>query len=214
MSQPLLKPRNDVHLARKIWHFFGVLLLAVCYHNMQRTLSLQVLTILGSLVIVVDFLRQSKPGLNAVLMRMFSMVLRDNEKQHLTGATYLVIGVFILIFFFPEDIVKLSLFFLAFADPVASYFGIRFGKDRLFGRKSFQGTLAAFFCCLFVAGVYFYLNNLMTDRLLIVSVLAGLAGAIAEAAPVGRLDDNLVMPVLSAVMLYGIFYLFGGFSVV
>lgn len=214
MSTLLLKPRNDVHLARKIWHFLGVIFVAVCYHNMSRTMALQTLTVMGSLIIVVDFLRQSKPALNDFLLRFFSPVMRDSEKHNLTGLTYLVMGVFVIVFFFSKDIVKLSLLFLAFADPIASYCGIRYGKDRLFGRKSFQGTLAAFFCCVLVAGVYFYVSNLMTDRLLIVSVLAGLAGAIAEAIPVGRLDDNLVMPVFSSIMLYGIFFLFGGFSVV
>lgn len=214
MTEPLLKPRSDIHLARKLWHFFGVILVAVLYHNMTRTVALQVLTVGGSFIIVMDYLRQSKPALNRVLLRLFSQVLRDNEKHNLTGATYLVIGVFIIVFFFERDIVMLSLLFLAVADPIASYFGIRFGKDRLFGRKSFQGTLAAFISCMIVAGGYFYAHNLMTDRLLMVSILSGLAGAIAEAVPVGRLDDNLVMPVLSAIMLYSIFYLFGGFSVV
>jgi diacylglycerol kinase (CTP) len=214
MSELTLKPRNDVHLARKVWHFFGVIMIAVCYHNMTRTVALQMLTVFGSLVIVIDYLRHSKPLLNNFLLKIFSPILRDSEKNQITGATYCVIGVFVIVFFFNRDIVMLSLLFLAFADPIASYFGIRYGKDRLFGRKSFQGTMAAFFSCLLVAGVYFYSHNIMTDRLLIVSILSGLAGAIAEAVPLRRLDDNLVMPVLSAVMLYGIFYLFGGFSIV
>jgi diacylglycerol kinase (CTP) len=214
MSEPLLRPRSDLHLARKFWHFAGVIMIAVCYHNMTRSVALQVLTVSGSLVIVFDFLRQTKPNLNRIIVAALGPLMRDNEKNQLTGATYLVVGVFIIVFFFTRDIVMLSLLFLAFADPIASYFGIKYGKDRLFGRKSFQGTLAAFFTCLLVAGTYFYSHNLMTDRLLIVSVLAGLAGAIAEAIPIGRLDDNLVLPVFSAIMLYGIFYLFGGFPVV
>lgn len=209
-----LKPRSDVHIARKLWHFLGILFVAFCYYQMSRALALQVLTLAGSLIIVLDYVRLARPSLNRFLMRIFSPVMRQNEQNGLTGATYAVIGIFIIVFFFSRDVVLLSLFFLAVADPIASYVGIRYGKDRLFGRKSFQGSLAAFFACLFISAVYYYTHNLMTDRLLIVSVLSGMAGAAAEAVPVGRLDDNLVLPVLSAIMLYGIFYLFGGFSVV
>ena len=53
----------------------------------------------------------------------------------------------------------------------------------------------------------------MMDRLFMVSILAGLAGAISEAVPVGRLDDNLLLPVLSSTLLYGIYYIFGGFPI-
>ena len=51
----------------------------------------------------------------------------------------------------------------------------------------------------------------MINRLLIVGILSGFAGAISEAFPVGQLDDNLVLPVLSALQLWLIFYIFGGF---
>ena len=112
---------------------------------------------------------------------------------------------------FPHDIVTLSLLFLAIADPAASYFGIRYGKDRLWGQKSLQGSIAAFFACGLTSMVYYTVHHLMLDRLLIVGILSGLAGAIAEAAPLGQLDDNLVLPVLSALQLWLIFYVFGGF---
>ena len=108
-------------------------------------------------------------------------------------------------------IVNLALLFLALADPIASYFGIRFGKDKLFGRKSLQGSIAAFFACTLTSMVYYVAHRLMLDRLLIVGILSGLAGAAAEALPVGPLDDNLVLPVLSSAQLWIIFYVFGGF---
>ena len=40
--------------------------------------------------------------------------------------------------------------------------------------------------------------DLMRERLFIVCLLSGLSGAVSELMPVGKLDDNLVFPVVSA----------------
>ncbi len=212
--QATLKQHHDVHLARKIWHFLGVIFIAVCYHNLERSEAIRFLMIFGTLCISIDLLRLSNQRINEWAIRILRPIMRDSEKNKLAGTTYLIVGVFVIVLFFDPLIVKLSLLFLAFADPIASYFGIRYGRDKIFGRKSLQGSLAAFITCLIISLVYFYSKNLMLDRLFIVSILAALAGAVAEAVPVGRLDDNLLLPVLSSVLLYGIYYLFGGFPVV
>jgi diacylglycerol kinase (CTP) len=211
--QAALKQHHDVHLARKIWHFLGVVSIAICYHNLERPEAILWLAIFGTLGILLDAGRLFNPGVNNWVMKVLGPLMRDHEKNRLSGTAYLLVGVFVIVVFFDPLIVKLSLLFLALADPVASYFGIRYGRDKIFGRKSFQGSFAAFVTCLLISLGYFYSKDLMLDRLFMVSILAGLAGAIAEAAPVGRLDDNLVLPVLSSTLLYGIFYLFGGFPV-
>lgn len=209
----ILKRHHDVHLTRKLWHFFGVLVVAVCYHNLSRAESIQWLLILGSICIALDVLRLLNPHVNKWAIKIMRPFMREHEKERLAGTTYLIVGVFVIVLFFDPLIVKLSLLFLALADPVASYFGILYGKDKLFGRKSLQGSFAAFITCFLISFFYFYSKELMLDRLFIASILGGLAGAVAEAAPVGRLDDNLVLPVLSSALLHGIFYLFGGFPV-
>jgi dolichol kinase len=210
-SIPQLKPRSDVHMARKIWHFVSVIGLAICYHNMPRGLALFILAFFAIAAVAVESSRQHNATVNKWVIKVFKPVMRENEKKGWAGLTYLVLGVLILVALFPKHIVTLSLLFLAIADPVASYFGIRFGKDRLFGRKSLQGSSAAFFACAVVAMGYYFASNLMVDRLLIVGILSGLVGAVSEAIPIGRLDDNLVLPVMSAALLWVIFYLFGGF---
>ncbi|MEK7358691.1 MAG: hypothetical protein AAB250_19760, partial [Bdellovibrionota bacterium] len=59
------------------------------------------------------------------------------------------------------------------------------------------------------AATYFYANNLMLERFLIVAPLAGLIGAVAEVAPVGRLDDNLTFPVICGCLLWALFQVYG-----
>lgn len=210
-SEPELKSRSDVHLPRKIWHFLGVLFIAYCYHNLSRAHALQTLTTVCAIGIFIDVYRQRSATLNAWVQKLAGPIMRDNEKTAIAGTTYLLIGVLAIVALFPYSVVMLSLLFLAVADPTASYFGIRYGRDRLVGRKTLQGSMAAFFACTFISAAYFYTQNIMTERLLVVSLLSGFIGAVSEIIPVGDLDDNLVLPVVSSCLLYVLYFLFGGF---
>ena len=78
--------------------------------------------------------------------------------------------------------------------------------------KSVQGSLAAFIACFVLSLLYFSVINLMRERMFIVCLLGGLIGAFSELLPVGKLDYNFVFPVVSATLLTGLFYLFGGLS--
>ena len=139
--------------------------------------------------------------------------MRKHEAHAISGMTYLYLGCMVLLLFNDRHLITLTLLFLAFGDPIASFFGIRYGKDKIIGNKTLQGTMAAFVVCAIVAGVYCYFNNLMTERLLIVAPLSGLIGAVAELAPVGKLDDNFTFPVIAATLLYVLFKVYGGFAV-
>lgn len=212
VSEQKLKTRSDIHLARKLWHFSGVLLIVIIYHNISRDLALQVASLATFVFVSLDILRQHYENVNHILLKAFQPIMREHERKTLAGTTYLLTGVLLIVFLFPKDIVVLSLLFLALADPLASYVGLLYGKDKLIGNKSLQGSIAAFLTCTITAAVYFYSHNLMLERLLIVSVLSGLIGAAAELLPIGKLDDNFTLPVLSAFMLWLLFYIFGGIS--
>jgi dolichol kinase len=74
--------------------------------------------------------------------------------------------------------------------------------------------MAAFFVCTGVTFLFLLYHNYLIDRIIIVSLFAGLVGAFAELIPVGKLDDNLTLPVMSAIGLTVLFYFFGFFAVV
>ncbi len=206
-----LKTRTDVHYARKIWHFAGVIGIAVSYHNLSWHMSLQILVLLSAISIFIDLFRQRSDTFNTGVIKLMGFLMRESERASIAGTTYLLIGVLIIVAIFPPSVVTLSLLFLAIADPVASYVGVRYGHDKLVGRKSLQGTMAAFFVSMFISATYFVSHNMMTERIIIVSIIAGLIGAVAELLPVGDLDDNLVLPVVSSALLWIVYYFFGGF---
>lgn len=206
-----LKKRSDIHWARKIWHMVGVSGMAATYAFLPRSTCLLILGVAWILFVPPDFLRQKSASLNDFLMHIFRPIMRESEAHGLAGTTFLLTGVTLVVLIFPRDIVLLTLMFLAFADPCASIFGILYGKDKIFGHKSVQGSLAAFLVCALLTAGFLSTRGILVDRLLIVSLLGGLVGAMAELIPVGKLDDNLTLPVFSATFLWLLFILFGAF---
>lgn len=206
-----LKNRSDLHVARKIWHMSGVFTMFAAWVFLPYWASMTLL-ILGWLIFVpADFLRQKNPNFNRSLASVFRPIMRSNELNRLAGTTYLITGTLLITIFFNKGVVALSLLFLAFADPIASYVGIKYGKDKLFGHKSVQGFVAAFIVCAVLSFLFLFYNQAQ-EYIYIVSLLAGLIGALAELIPVAKLDDNFTMPVVSSIGLSILFYFFSYFS--
>lgn len=207
-----LKTKKDVHLARKIWHFLGVLFIVVIYHNLSRQNALFYSLLFSFISLGLDIARLNIPNVNKYVIKFMNPVMREQEKSTYAGTTWLLFGTFVIIYIFPEPIVKMSLFFLATADPIASYYGIKHGKDKIFnGKKSLQGTFAAFVCCTIIAALFYSIEGVMTERILIVSLLTGIVGAFSEAVTVGKVDDNLSFPVINSFLVFALVKLFGGF---
>ncbi len=205
-----LKARDDIHLARRLWHFGGVFSVFLLYWFLEPRQAQMVALPVAVIMIGFDWARLRSRRLNRFFTWLFKLVLRESERAHYAASTALVAGITLTIWLFPKDVVLLSLLFVSFADPLASYFGIRYGKDKLIGNKSLQGSLAAFVTCFVLSFLFFQYKGLMTERLFIACLLAGLIGAFSELVPVWKLDDNFVFPVLSATLLAGLFYVFGG----
>ena len=195
---------------RKLWHFSGVILIAVIYKEVTHSTAIQIMALATALFTTLDLLRQQLPGLNQIIISIFGPLMREYERKGLAGTTYLLVGCLLVMLIFPKPIVFLTFILLGTADPLASLIGIRYGKDKILNNKTLQGTLAAFIICAVVSGVYFFVTNTMTERLLIVSLLSGLVGAFSELLPVGKVDDNLTFPLLCSIGMWGIYTLFGG----
>ena len=213
MFQPLtewrdLKNRSDLHLARKVWHLTSVFLVFLFFQLSTTSVSAMALLIIGPIAIGIDFLRLRSEKINDSVVAILGPIMRNQEVKSLAGTTYLICGVSLIFLVFPKPVVSLSILFLAFADPIASYVGIRYGRERIVGNKTLQGFLAALLVCFILTLVYIYQPGISLSRALVVSILGGIIGALAELAPMGKLDDNFTMPVLSACGLYILFRIF------
>ena len=206
-----LKQRSEIHWARKIWHMTTVFAMFMLYQLLSKSTCLALLGLGVVIFIGGDLLRQRYKGLNEFAIQVFGPVMRQSEAHKFAGTSFLILGVTLIVAFFPHEIVSLTLLFLCFADPLASYVGIRFGREKILGNKTLQGFLAAFVTCMLCSYIYLTVQNYTTDRLFIFCLLAGLLGALAELVPIAKIDDNLSLPIVSATGLYVLFYFFGFF---
>ena len=110
------------------------------------------------------------------------------------------LGVSLALFLFPQKIGVLAVIFLVFSDPISSYFGILYGKDKILPNKSLQGTVAGYLTCYSVTLVYalFYVEP--SVEVLVFAMFGGLIGAISELLS-ELVDDNLTIPVVSGLGL-------------
>lgn len=206
----VLKKKSDLHITRKVFHCLGILVIVFVYVRLTHVEALKAASILAISAILTDFFRLRYSGVNRIVIKALGPVMRESEKNAISGSTALMIGTLTIIYLFPRNIVTLALLFLAVGDPLASYVGIKYGRDKLLNNKSLQGAVGAFFACTLISLVFYYSKNLMLDRILIVSLLSGLLGAFSELISLGKLDDNFTFPVLSSCFLYILFFLFGG----
>ena len=202
--------RSDLHVKRKIWHFTTVSVMAWIYILLPEWVALAMLLATMLISIPIDIVRQFYKPLNDAMVKLFRPFIRESEINDLAGTTYLLSGAALLALAFPRPVIEMSMLFLAVADPLASYVGIKYGKRKIYGNKSYAGFFAAFLACTAISIAYLSIRKGFSGfELLYLAPLCGLAGAAAETLEFGGIDDNFSLPVSSGVICWALFYSFG-----
>ena len=132
----MIKATADVHIERKLTHFFGVMAMVLLHALCPPWLTWVLFCSIGVPLVLFDVLRLKNEKLKQLTPHLFGMIMRRKELNHITGTTYLILGTLIILLFFPHPVVSLALLFLATADPLASYVGINYGTVKIVGKKA------------------------------------------------------------------------------
>ena len=146
-----------------------------------------------------EITRRRFPSWNNFLMTIFGPFARDHERYRVNSATWFGTAVFVLLLTSPPMIAVLAVLVLAIGDPVAGMVGRRWGKTRVFGKKSVEGTLGFAGACLAVGIAYLtiYYVHIGFLAIVVLATVAAVVGAIVELLS-NRLEDNLTVPIISA----------------
>jgi len=202
ISSPL-RMRSDLHITRKLWHISTGLIGLIAYKKFEVTpeFAASVLLTFAIAAFLFEFIRLRNEKINKLAMVIMKPVMRESERNSVSGLPFYALGVSLALFFFPERIAILAVLFLIFADPIASFFGILYGRDKILPNKSLQGTIAAFSVCYIVTIAYGLVHIGPSMDLLIFAIAAGIIGCVSEMCS-QFIDDNLCIPVVSGLGLY------------
>lgn len=198
MIQALAR-RTDIHILRKLWHISTGSLGLYVYYNVlpERKIWAFATLAIALLGFSMDFFRHRNPKLNSFVIKLMGPLMRKSEEKGSSGLPFYALGISLALFLFKEKIALLAIMFLVFSDPISSYFGIRFGKDKILPNKSLQGSVAGFSVCYLVTLLYTLGSSASAANIFIFAVIAGFIGSISELVSAYNVDDNLTIPVLS-----------------
>lgn len=195
----VLHRRSDLHLLRKLWHISTGSLALYLFMRSPQDQRFWAFIALGVAAsgFAMDITRARFPKLNHLVIKFMGPLMRRSEKDGVSGLPFYALGVSLSLFFYGRDIALLSIMFLVFSDPLSSFFGVLYGKDKIMPNKSLQGAVAGFFTCYLVTLFYTMNNATLGNHILVFAVAAGIVGALSELVSAFNIDDNLTIPVLS-----------------
>jgi dolichol kinase len=186
-------------VARKAIHLSS-LSIPVIYCHISRELALLLLVPLFTGFFLVDMLKNFVAPVSVWYHTTFDSMLRTHEiqkeKNHLNGATCITLSALLLVLFFPKVIVVASFSMVAISDTLAAIVGKAFGKHR-FGQKSIEGSAAFFLSAMVIVLVVPGINPFIG---LAMAVFATVTEAFVVRIGGFRIDDNLTIPLVSAMV--------------
>jgi diacylglycerol kinase (CTP) len=195
----ILHKRSDLHLLRKLWHISTGSIGLFLFTKSQQDQQFWGFIVLGIALsgFVMDITRARYPLVNHFVIKIMGPLMRRSEKDGMSGFPFYALGVSLALFFYSRNIAILSVMFLVFSDPLSSFFGVLYGKDKIMPNKSLQGAVAGFFTCYLITLFYTMNHATLGNHILVFAVVAGLIGALSELVSAFNVDDNLTIPVLS-----------------
>ncbi len=213
MARPRLHLRDDLHLARKAWHLFmGLLIVFVyLYSGMSRSQGVLTLSFFLAVDLFMETARLSNASFNEKVLKVWGPLMRESEANRMSAIPHYLLASIIAIGVFPKPVAVMSILFLAVGDPMASLFGIIYGKKGprfAGGKKSLIGTAAGVISCALIALIFMQPMPISGWATAALVAIGGLAGGMAELLPVD-VDDNFTIPVVSGFVMWLAFLAFG-----
>lgn len=198
VRQAHLKPTN---YARSVFHALSGLAGALLYHFLlSRNEAIAILLSIAAVFATLEVSRRLSKRWNDFLVdRAFGLIARPFERHHTNSSSYFLLALTVSVFVFPKEAVETGVLVLAFADPMATLIGKRYGRRKLLRDKSVVGTLAFLATALLVVALFSALafSAWSLWQLAVFTLAISLVGTATETLTT-RLDDNFTIPILCA----------------
>ncbi len=190
-------------LRRKTFHLMGLLIPVIYFFGIKyvdgfdQKIASWIMGSITTIYWILELFRHFSPKFRAFFQSIFSTILRQKESNRFTGMGFYLLGNTLVICLFPPLIGLTAMLYLILGDLCAALVGISFGKIKISGHKSLEGTLAMFTVCFIITIIMFWRIPFFEY----VAFAGSAAACLIELAEFGGLDDNLTITFGSAVIL-------------
>lgn len=175
-------------ILRKLFHLMELpvlLVYALFRHYWSEKVAILALTAMFLVLMEMEYIRlEVKPKLPSHLN-----IFREKERNNVTGSIFFIAATIITFAVFDYTIAILALMLTVFGDLASALIGIKFGKHKIFHKKSFEGFLAGLAMNLVV-------GFLILPSYPAIFISMALVASIVELMT-GKLDDNLTVPLFA-----------------
>ena len=185
---------NGIEAKRQLFHMLmGIAIVALLIYGLINKNHIFFLIVIG---IIISFL--SKKREIPVICWFLKNFDREKDLKSFPGkgAIFYLIGVFLVLSFFPFGIAMSAILVLALGDSASHLFGVSHGKIRHpFTDKKFLEGMIVGFIAAFIGALVF----LPWHEALIASFFAMLAESIEIKLGAEKVDDNIIIPLAAAI---------------
>ncbi|MFW9880788.1 MAG: glycerol-3-phosphate acyltransferase [Candidatus Thorarchaeota archaeon] len=181
------------------------LLFLVFYFVFSDFVAIVLIGIVCLCFIGLDVFRFLSKQTQELLTVKIKAIFRKGEEKKFSSMTIFLISTFIVVLLFGQlsiEIAITALVFLTFGDIYSKVFGLAYGRHKIFGYKSLEGTLAYIGCMITCGYVIFTITGISLPIL----IIGGIAATFSEIFPLG-MNDNFTVPIISgAAMFVALFF--------
>lgn len=182
--------RESLEIKRQTFHLLaGLVLASLVYFDILNWISLSIITIIGAVIAIIDQ-KKRIPHLDYFRKNF------ERPTDYLgKGALTYFLGVLIVVAFFPKNIAVASTLILAVGDSFSHLIGKYYGKikTRFSEHKNLEGFFAGWLLGGLSAWYFVGFPQAITA--------AGVAMLLEYADVTNILDDNILVPLVSALVL-------------
>jgi glycerol-3-phosphate acyltransferase PlsY len=207
LKSGIFKVRTDLDVRWwRVWMRPAASLILLLYFFVGKAVILLIMGGVALLFIAVDLARFFSRRADELFVDRAKVIFKRSERRKFSSISLFLIATFIVLFSFERDVAFLSLSFLIYGDLLAKLFGIRFGRTRLVGNRTLEGSLSYFAGSL--AAGYIIATLLGIDLWLV--LIGAVAATLIELFSTS-IDDNFTVGIISGVIISAIRF-FGYFG--
>ncbi len=189
----------DLSAHLKPWRFYlrpFALLFILFYELFGKVFAVTLIGAVTICFLIMEAVRLLHSGVNIFLFKNFVLGFKETEKHRFSSMTLFLISGTILFLLFEKEIAYTIFVYLIFGDMFAKYFGLKFGKRKLF-HKTVEGFLFYVSSCIAIGTVLLHYLPVKVIEILLISFVMGLI----EVLPLG-IDDNLSTSIIGGIVYY------------